>query len=86
MQKRTHFFLPGIKPQLLGHPSRGMVIIPTKLSLLTHKCIQASGGIPAGKRQLRKTCRNWEDDIKADLRETGLEYIECFHLVFCTDQ
>jgi hypothetical protein len=35
---------------------------------------------PEGKRPLRSVHR-WEDNIKIDLRETGLEGVDCIHLV-----
>jgi hypothetical protein len=33
-------------------------------------------GKPEGKRPLRRHKRRWEDNIKIDLRETGLVYVE----------
>jgi hypothetical protein len=44
------------------------------------KCIQNLVGKPEGKRLLgRRRCR-WEDNIKIDLREMGLEGMDWIHL------
>jgi hypothetical protein len=35
---------------------------------------------PEGKRQLRRPRLRWEDNIKMDLREIGLEGVDLIHL------
>jgi hypothetical protein len=37
-------------------------------------------GKPEGKRTLRRTRRRWEDNIKMDLRETGMKDVDWIHL------
>jgi hypothetical protein len=43
------------------------------------KCIVLVGK-PDGKRSLGRHRRRWEDNIKMDLRETGLEFVNCIHM------
>ena len=35
------------------------------------KRVQGFGGKPEGKRQLGRTWRRWEDNIKMDIQEVG---------------
>jgi hypothetical protein len=37
-------------------------------------------GKPEGKRPLRRLRHRWEDNIKMDLKETGLEAVDWIHL------
>jgi hypothetical protein len=37
------------------------------------RCLQAFGWRPEGKRPLRRPRRRWEDNIKMDLREIGID-------------
>jgi hypothetical protein len=37
-------------------------------------------GKPEGKRPLGRPRRRWEDDIKIDLRETGIDETNCIRL------
>jgi hypothetical protein len=37
------------------------------------RCLQGFVGRPEGKRPLGRPRRRWEDNIKMDLRETGVE-------------
>jgi ribosome biogenesis protein Nip4 len=44
-----------------------------------------SGGKPEGKRPLRRPRRRWEDNIKMELREIGLEGVDLIHLIHYRD-
>jgi hypothetical protein len=37
------------------------------------RCLQSLVGRSEGKRKLRRPRRRWEDNIKLDLRETGID-------------
>jgi hypothetical protein len=37
-------------------------------------------GKPEGKRQLRRPRRRWVDNIKMDLRDIGLDGLDCIDL------
>jgi hypothetical protein len=37
-------------------------------------------GKPEGRRQLRRSRRRWEDNIKTDLGEIGFGYVDWIHL------
>jgi hypothetical protein len=37
------------------------------------RCLQGLVGRPEGKRPLRRRRRRWEDNIKMDLREIGID-------------
>jgi len=41
---------------------------------------------PEGKRTLGRPRRRWEDNIRMDLRETGWEVVDWFHLAQDRDQ
>jgi hypothetical protein len=41
---------------------------------------------PEGKRQLGKPWRRWEDNVRTDLREIGLEGVDWIHLAQNRDQ
>jgi hypothetical protein len=43
-------------------------------------------GKPKGKRPFRRLRQRWEDGLKMDLRETGLEGVEWIHLAQDKDQ
>jgi hypothetical protein len=40
-------------------------------------------GRPEGKRPLGRPRRRWEDNIKMDLRETGIDVANCIQLALC---
>jgi len=44
------------------------------------KCIPYFGWQPEGKRPLRRPRRRWEDDIRMDLKETGLGSTDWIYL------
>jgi hypothetical protein len=37
------------------------------------RCLEGIGWEPEGKRSLRRSRRRWEDNIKMDLREIGID-------------
>jgi hypothetical protein len=43
-------------------------------------------GKPDGKKQLRRSRRRWEDDVKIDLREIGWDGMDWIHLTQDRDQ
>jgi hypothetical protein len=43
-------------------------------------------GKPEGKRPLGRSRRRWENDIRMDLREIGLEVVNWMHLAQDRDQ
>jgi hypothetical protein len=43
-------------------------------------------GKPEGKRKLKRSRYMWEDNIRMDLREIGLEVVDWIHLVQDRDQ
>jgi hypothetical protein len=43
-------------------------------------------GKPEGKRSLRRPRRRWEDNIRMDLREIGLEVVDWMYLAQDSDQ
>jgi hypothetical protein len=43
-------------------------------------------GRPEGKRPLERSRRKWEDNIKLDLRETGIDGANCIQLAQDTVQ
>jgi hypothetical protein len=43
-------------------------------------------GKPEGKKTLRRSKRNWEDNIKTDLTEIRLEGVDWIHLAQDRDQ
>jgi hypothetical protein len=43
-------------------------------------------GKPEGKRPLGRPSHRWEDNIRTDLRETGWEDVNWFHLAQDSDQ
>jgi hypothetical protein len=44
------------------------------------RCLQNFGLMSEGKRPLGRPRHRWEDNIKMDLRETGLEGVDWIHL------
>jgi hypothetical protein len=44
------------------------------------KCVQNLVGKSEGHRQLGRPRRGWEDNIKIDFREIGLENVDWIHL------
>jgi hypothetical protein len=48
-------------------------------------CIKVLVGKPEGKRPLGGTGRRWEDNIKMDLMEIGLEGVHWIHLTQVKD-
>jgi hypothetical protein len=44
------------------------------------KCIQNCVGKPKGKKPLKTPRHRWEDNIKLDLRETGVKGVDQIHL------
>jgi hypothetical protein len=44
------------------------------------RCLQVLVGMPEGKRPLVRPRRRWEDNIKLDLSEIGIDGGNCIHL------
>jgi hypothetical protein len=45
------------------------------------RCLQGFGGRPKGKRPLGRPRHRWEDNIKLDLREIGINGVNWIQLV-----